>query len=44
MIEIMGKPNDNPENVLEFIKTLPDQERENAIRAAVVMGRLGNDI
>lgn len=44
MIEIMGKPNDNPEDVLEFIKGLPEQEKEVAIRAAVVMGRLGNDI
>lgn len=44
MIEIMVKPNDNPEDVLEFIKTIPDQEQENAIRAAVVMGRLGKMI
>jgi hypothetical protein len=44
MIEIMGKPNDNPKDVLEFIKGLPEQEQEIAIRAAAAMGRLGNDI
>lgn len=44
MIEIMGKPNDNPENVMEFIKTLPDQEQENALRAAVAMGKMNLEI
>lgn len=40
MIEIMGKPNDKPEDVLEFIKDLPEQEQESALRAAVAMGRI----
>ena len=40
MIEIMGNQNDNPKDVMEFIKTLPDQEQENAIRAAAAMGRV----
>ncbi len=44
MIEIIGKANDTPEDVLEFIKGLPEQEQEIAIRAAAAMGRLGNDI
>lgn len=44
MIEIMGKPNDKPEDVLEFIKDLPDQEQESAIRAAVAMGKMNLEI
>ncbi len=44
MIEIMGNPNDNPKDVLEFIKDLPEQEQENALRAAVAMGKMNLEI